>query len=102
MRFSAIAIALSSLIASSSHARPIDAVDGVVSQVDIPDAVQYIDCDPKDPTCGESTRDASLLPVHTESHRAGPVVHIRSFSSRRQQDRNTLSGRCDGSLGTAI
>jgi len=39
----------------SSMAQPIDTsiVDGAVAQVDVPDNIQYIDCDPKDPYCGK-------------------------------------------------
>jgi len=37
----------------SSIARPIDtsAIDGTVAQVDVPDTIQYVKCDEKDPNC---------------------------------------------------
>jgi hypothetical protein len=47
----------------SSMARPIDnsIIEEAVAQVEVPDTVQYIDCDPKDPYCGECLSAHELL-----------------------------------------
>lgn len=55
MRVSIVSFALALFAAQRTHARPVDtsALDDTVSQVEVPDTIQYVDCDPKDPYCGE-------------------------------------------------
>lgn len=55
MRTSALQIVIAALLARSSTARPIDTsvIDGAVAQVDVPDTIQYVDCDLSDPNCGK-------------------------------------------------
>jgi hypothetical protein len=47
-------------------AQPIDTsiIDGAVAQVDVPDTIQYIDCDPKDPYCSKCLPRAGVVEVH--------------------------------------
>jgi hypothetical protein len=55
MRTSSIFFAIATWMVNSTIARPIDTsiIDGAVAQVEIPDTIQYIDCDPRDPNCSK-------------------------------------------------
>jgi hypothetical protein len=66
MRTSSIFLAIATWMAHSSTARPIDTsvVDGAVAQVDVPDTIQYIDCDPKDPYCSKCLSRAGVAEIH--------------------------------------
>lgn len=66
MRTSTVFLAVATWMSHSSMARPIDTsvVDGAVAQVDVPDAIQYIDCDPKDPYCSKCPYRACVAEVH--------------------------------------
>lgn len=66
MRTSSILLAIATWMAHSSTARPIDTsiIDGAVAQVDVPDTIQYIDCDPKDPYCSKCLSRAGVADVH--------------------------------------